>query len=136
MIPATSVNAFGAGDVTVESANVVFGGSSARLLVATGATNAIDDSAYLFLAGGAAANVADDGHADLGAGVNEVVRRLYLGGLVKIPGTYGSSASSATYKFDEYFSGAGIVTVTVPEPASMMLVFLGTLGIAGLRRSR
>jgi autotransporter-associated beta strand protein len=131
-----SVNAFGTGDVTVESANLVFAGSQARLVLQTGATNAIDDSAYLFLAGGNVTNVADDGHADLGAGVNEVVRRLYLGGLVKIPGTYGSTFSSATYKFDEYFSGTGIVTVTVPEPASIMFVLLGTLGLAGRRRSR
>jgi fibronectin-binding autotransporter adhesin len=133
---AASVNAFGTGDVTVESANLVFAGSSARLLIASGATNAIDDSAYLFLAGGAAANIADDGSADLGAGVNEVVRRLYLGGQLQAPGTYGSSLSSATFQLNEYFAGTGIVTVLVPEPTSIMLVLLGTAGLIGRRRSR
>jgi autotransporter-associated beta strand protein len=133
---AASVNALGTGDVTVESASLVFGGSQAKLTLNTGATNVIDDSAYLFLSGGAAPNTADDGHADLGAGINEIVRRLYLGGLVKIAGTYGSTASAATYKNDEYFAGTGIVTVLVPEPTSFALVLLGMMGMVGARRGR
>jgi autotransporter-associated beta strand protein len=133
---AASVNALGTGDVTVESAGLVFAGSQAKLTLNSGATNAIDDNAYLFLSGGGAANTADDGHADLGAGINEVVRRLYLGGLVKIAGTYGSSASAATYKNDEYFAGTGIVRVLVPEPASFVLALLGMIGLVGARRGR
>jgi autotransporter-associated beta strand protein len=132
----TSVNAFGTGDVTVESANLVFANSQARISLQTGATNAIDDSAYLFLAGGNVAGIADDGHADLGAGINELVRRLYLGGIVRPSGTYGSTASAATYQSDEYFSGTGIITVAVPEPTALALVLLAMIGCVGVSRRR
>lgn len=131
-----SVNAFGTGDVTVESASLSFAGSQARISIQTGATNAIDDAAYLFLNGGGSAGLADDGHADLGAGINETVRRLYFDGFVQLAGTYGSSSSAATYQSDEYFSGSGIVTVLVPEPTSLALVLLGIIGLLGKRRLR
>lgn len=49
---ATSVNAFGTADVTVDSGNATFAGSTAKLLISAGATNSIFDTATLFLAGG------------------------------------------------------------------------------------
>lgn len=47
-------------------------------------------------------------------GVNQPVINLYLdGSAVASPaGTYGSSASSATYKDDAHFSGAGVLSVS------------------------
>lgn len=133
---ATSVNAFGSGDVTVESASLVFAGASSRITIAPGALNAIDDNAFLNLTGGNLAGIADDGYINLGAGINETVRRLYLGGLVKIAGTYGSSTSGAQYQFDEYFAGTGIITVAVPEPNSLFLLLIGMVGYLGARRNR
>jgi autotransporter-associated beta strand protein len=104
----------GAGNVTVQSANLAFAGSTAKLLIATGVNNAIADTATLTLAGGKAAGVADDGFVELQSGVNENVAGLVLGGVAQALGTYGSTASSATVKNDEYFSGPGIITVAVP----------------------
>jgi autotransporter-associated beta strand protein len=101
----------GTGDVTVHSANLVFANAVAVLKIESGVANAIANSATLSLAGGNAAGVADDGYADLGTGVNEVVGNLVLGGVPQAPGTYGSTASTATFQNDEYFAGAGIVTV-------------------------
>jgi autotransporter-associated beta strand protein len=131
---ASSVNAFGSGDVTVDSANLSFAGSIARLVITAGALNPIADTATLFLAGGGAGGVADDGYASLGTGINETVNMLLLGGVPQAPGTYGSTASVAAFKSDEYFSGTGILTVLVPEPSSLMLLCIGALGIVGRRR--
>jgi fibronectin-binding autotransporter adhesin len=127
----TSVNAFGSGNVTVDSGNATFAGSLAKMLIQAGASNAIANSATLFLTGGNAAGVADDGYADLGAGINEVVGGLYLGGVQQlVPGTYGSTASAATFQSDEYFAGTGIVTLSpVPEPSSLMLFGVALLGL-------
>jgi fibronectin-binding autotransporter adhesin len=107
-----SVNAFGSGNVNAISASLAFGGSIAKLLIQTGANDAISNAATLSLAGGNVAGVADDGYADLEAGINETVGSLVLGGVTQtLLGTYGSVASGATFQFDEYFSGAGMITL-------------------------
>jgi hypothetical protein len=118
---------FGTGNVTVDSANLAFAGSSAHLRIEANVLNAISDTATLSLAGGNVVGVADDGYADLNFGINEIVGGLVLGGVSQAPGTYGSSASSATFKSDEYFTGDGIITV-VPEPGiPALLVSFGLL---------
>ncbi|MDB6069097.1 MAG: autotransporter-associated beta strand repeat protein [Verrucomicrobiales bacterium] len=116
----------GAGDVTVMSGSSMVSGASARLAIPSTALNAITDVAVLSLAGGNVAGVADDGYISLAAGVNEWVGGLILGGTAQGPGTYGSTASAATFQNDEYFSGSGILTV-IPEPAAPLLVLLGAL---------
>jgi fibronectin-binding autotransporter adhesin len=104
----------GTGNVTVNRSSAVFVGATARLTIDSGVANAINDTATLSLAGGGTAGFADDGIADLGAGVNEVVGALVLGGVAQGPGTYGSTASPAGVQNDEYFTGTGIVTVPTP----------------------
>jgi autotransporter-associated beta strand protein len=126
---ATSVNAFGTGDVTVDSGNATFATSSAKLSILAGATNSIADAATLFLTGGSTAGVADDGYADLGAGINDTIGGLWLGGVQQFaPGTYGSTASGATFQNNEYFAGTGVVTL-LPEPSSLGLVGLALVGL-------
>lgn len=98
-----SMNAFGVGDVTVQSFAV---GAAARIIIEAGASNVIDDLATLSLAGGNVGGVADDGYADLGAGVNETVGELILGGVAQGPGTYNSGTHP------EYFTGAGSIIVS------------------------
>lgn len=120
--------ALGSGDVTVTN-------TAEQLTIQSGVLNAIADSASLLLAGGGVAGTADAGFADLGAGVNEVVTSLVLGGVPQLPGTYGSSLSGATFQNNEYFAGAGVITV-IPEPSTTM-VMLGGLGmLVGWRRLR
>jgi fibronectin-binding autotransporter adhesin len=106
----------GTGDVTVHSASAAFPGATAKLSIEAGVLDAISDTAILSLAGGGTAGVADDGIADLGAGVNESVGYLVLGGVTQVPGTYGSTASTATYQNDEYFTGTGIITALLSRP--------------------
>ena len=101
----------GSGNVTVKSAHAVFAGSSAKLTIQDGAGNVIADTATLSLAGGNVGGLADDGYAELGAGVNDTVGGLILGGVPQGAGTYGSTLSSATTQNNEYFAGTGIITV-------------------------
>jgi hypothetical protein len=76
-----------------------------------------------------------NGKVTLASNVNETVGALYLAGFVGAPGTYGSTASSADFKDDTFFSGSGVLTV-VPEPASAAFL-VGGLGVfLGRRRRR
>jgi autotransporter-associated beta strand protein len=123
----------GAGNVTVD--DLLSPLSIARLTIQSSGLDAIADTATLTLAGGGVGGLADENFADLGAGINEIVAGLMLGGAAQGPGTYGSNASTATFKSDEYFSGTGIVTV-VPEPGALPMLLGGLGGLLGLRRRK
>jgi fibronectin-binding autotransporter adhesin len=97
-----STATFGGGDVTVNA------GSAA---ISAGVLDAILDTATLTLAGGGTANMADAGFIDLGAGINEQIGSLMLGTMTFNSGTFGATGSGAQNIMDEYFSGAGIITV-------------------------
>jgi hypothetical protein len=84
-------------------------------LIQTGVLDAIDDAAQLSLLGGGASNVADAGFAFLEAGIEERVGSLLLGGVGQTKGiTYGSTTSTALFQSDEYFGGAGVISVGLP----------------------
>lgn len=126
--PATS-GKLGTGNVTVDS-------TATFLEIESDVVDAIADTANVNLAGGGAAGTADVGYMKLDGTVNEIVHTLILGGAGQAPGTYGSSASSATFKNDEYFSGTGMLTVTsdVPEPASLSLFGIAAMALLARRR--
>ena len=108
----------------------VFGTTPGTALqILSGVSNAILNTSTLSLAGGGAVGVADQGYANLGAGIVETVNMLILNGAAQGPGTYGSTLSSATFKSDEFFSGTGVISVLVPEPASGCLMLLGLAAI-------
>jgi autotransporter-associated beta strand protein len=121
----------GNGDVTVLGTT-----AGTALQISSGVSNAILNTSTLSLAGGGAAGVADQGYANLGTGIVETVNMLILNGAAQGPGTYGSTLSSATFKSDEFFSGSGVISVLVPEPASGGLLLFGLAVIAGRRRRR
>jgi hypothetical protein len=98
---------------------IVNGANSGTALQLLGTSNAIANTATLSLAGGGAAGTPDQGYIDLGAGVNEQVGTLVLGGVTQVNGTYGGTGSSATNVLPEYFApNTGIITV-------------GAIGVAG-----
>jgi autotransporter-associated beta strand protein len=97
----------GAGAVTVLGTT-----AGTALLIQSGVTNAIADTATLSLLGGGTAGVPDQGYADLGTGINELVASLVLGGVVQSGGTYGGTGSSAAHILPDYFApDTGIITV-------------------------
>ncbi|MDB6172461.1 MAG: hypothetical protein JWL59_1772 [Chthoniobacteraceae bacterium] len=121
-------SSIGTGNITVQSSAIKFS-------IQSGVLNAISDSATLTLAGGGTAGTADFGYLQLGAGVSEIAGSLVLGAIAQPAGTYGSSLSSALFKNDEYFSGAGTLTV-VPEPGAAVMLLGGFGVLAGWRRLR
>jgi len=96
----------GTGNVTVQGT-----AAGTALTIQGGVSNAINDGAMLSLAGGGAAGVADQGYANLASGVNEIVHALSLNGVLQIAGSYGATGSGAANISDEYFKGAGIISV-------------------------
>jgi autotransporter-associated beta strand protein len=126
-----SIAKLGTGNVTV------LGNSPGTALqILSGVSNAIADTATLSLLGGGTTGVADQGYANLGTGINETVRMLLLNGVLQGPGTYGSTSSSATFQNNEFFSGSGIVTVLIPEPASAVPMLFGLAALVFGRRRR
>ncbi len=83
-------------------ANVTLAGTGDKTF-ATGTTI----SGTLSIAGTAVAELGD---------VNRAVETLSLNGVLQIPGTYGSTASPATYKLDQYFgtTGTGVIFIASP----------------------
>jgi autotransporter-associated beta strand protein len=121
----------GTGPVTILDSGI----PTARMAITTGVLNGIADTATLSLAGGRTAGTADQGYIDLGTGVNEVVAGLVLAGTSEPAGTYGSTASPALFKNDEFFSGLGVVTVLpVPEPGTLSILAMAGVGLLARRR--
>jgi autotransporter-associated beta strand protein len=129
----------GGGNVIVQASA---GGS--ELQIQSGVQNAIANTATLSLFGGTVSGaglganslVANVGTVDLGAGINETVNMLLLNGVPQGPGTYGSTSSGAMFKFGNFFSGSGVITVLVPEPASVSLLLVGIAGLVARRARR
>ncbi|MGI8965973.1 MAG: autotransporter-associated beta strand repeat-containing protein [Limisphaerales bacterium] len=131
----TNAGTLGSGNVTIDNTNAPL--SVAKLTLSPGVVNAIADTATLSLAGGGVAGVADQGFVDLGAGINEIVGGLTLAGIVRGPGTYGSTLSGATIQNNEFFAGTGIITVAVPEPSVIALAAVGgVITLLARRRKR
>ncbi|MBA3483022.1 MAG: hypothetical protein H0T51_14535 [Pirellulales bacterium] len=111
----------GTGDVNIldgrflaDRVTVINGAATSRLLIESGVTNAIADDATLTLGGGfVVANKA--GFAELGAGISETVGGLILGATAQtLAGTYGATGSGATFIFDEFFTGTGVINLVLP----------------------
>jgi autotransporter-associated beta strand protein len=123
-----AMTSLGTGDVTVLSGSLLPASTAiSKLLINVADGNAISDAALLSLAGGKTAGAADDGFLELLT--NETVGALMLAGVSQGPGTYGSTSSGATFQNDEFFAGAGVLTV-VPEPSAFVLVL--TMAVVGL----
>jgi len=93
----------------VVGATGTFGVNSTNIVVAAGTLSLQNSGA---LADTATISIADGGaKVSLAADVNETVGSLFLGGVQRRVGTYGSTSSGATNKDDTHFEGAGMLTV-------------------------
>jgi autotransporter-associated beta strand protein len=107
------------GTLAVSSAGT-FGVNSTNIVVAAG-TLALQNSQTL--ADTATLSIAEGGaKVSLAAGVNETVGSLFLGGVQKRVGTYGSSSSAATVKDDTHFEGPGMLTVLYDKSGTLFKI--------------
>jgi autotransporter-associated beta strand protein len=101
------------GDTIVEEGTLALGPSASG-------TNGLADSTTLRLAKQTMVSIDD--------GFNDTIEKLYIDGKECMAGTWGSRATDATYRWDLYFQGEGILTVTsgvglIPIlPGSVILV--------------
>ena len=97
----------GSGSVRLNAANTYDGDTIVKGgTLVLGLDNAIPNIGSLVIDGG---KVDPSGHT-------VTVSALYFGEEPQLAGTWGSSASAATYKNDTYFTGTGVVSVTTgPE---------------------
>ncbi|WP_309399728.1 PEP-CTERM sorting domain-containing protein [Cerasicoccus maritimus] len=110
IVYAAKDGALGTGTVTVAQSAV---DSTATLEIITGVTDAIDDSASLYL-GSFSGNFST---ITLGDGVNETVAGLFFDSVGQSAGTWGATGSGATNINDDWFTGTGMLTV-IPEPST------------------
>jgi autotransporter-associated beta strand protein len=105
------------GGTTISNGTLELFGASAKLgtgnvsVMGTGSFLTIDNGVADGLNNAGTLSIASGGLLNLAAGVNERVGALSLEAVLHPNGTYGSSQSNAVNKFDEYFSGTGILTV-------------------------
>jgi len=143
----------GTGTLTITGSNTYFGDtyvSSGTLIVGNGTNNSnLGTSGDVFVAAGSTLDIRNNnaiadtskltltlsglfnGKVALASGINETVNSLFFGSQAQTSGTWGSTSSGATYTNDNYFTGSGVLTVTVPEPATWALlafIFLYVLG--------
>jgi autotransporter-associated beta strand protein len=113
----------GTGNVTVTAAgsSLVFDSGvhsaipdSATLNVTNSATMTLNSGVDDAIGNATTVKLATGGTINFGGAVNERIGALFLDTVQQPNGTYGSSQSNAVNKFDEYFSGTGILTVGPP----------------------
>ena len=66
----------------------------------------------------------------------DTINALYLGGVGQAAGTWGATGSAAMNINDTYFTGTGVLFVSVPEPSSCLLALGGVLAMVSARRNR
>ena len=114
---AGTITKTGVSTVTLSGNNSSFSGTKQvnEGILSFSATNSL---------GTGAINIATGAKVNLGYSRNATapkVAGLILGGVVKAPGTYGSSSSSATFKDDTWFSGTGKLQVLTASSTALAL---------------
>jgi autotransporter-associated beta strand protein len=125
----TSFTKNGNGVAALVAANTYTGGTTINAgTLDVGASGTLGSVAGLTIADGAWLNL-------LGNQISQgTINSLSLGAAsYTTPGTYGSTASGATFTIDTHFAGTGYVTL-VPEPGTLSL--LGLAAVPMLRRRR
>jgi autotransporter-associated beta strand protein len=115
----TAANTY-TGGTTISNGTLELSGASARLgtgnvtITGSGSFLKINNGVADGLNNAATLSIANGGLLNLTAGVTERVTSLSLDTVFQPNGTYGSSQSIAANKFDDYFTGTGILTIGPP----------------------
>lgn len=100
------------GTLGMNCTNVVVEGGTLEL----NNSSSIADTAVLSMVSGAGASIA------LAGGVDEAVEYLFIDGEMQSSGSYGSTSSSAIFKNNTYFAGAGILRVRKDNRGTIIIV--------------
>ncbi|MGC4014360.1 MAG: autotransporter-associated beta strand repeat-containing protein [Luteolibacter sp.] len=112
----------GTGKLTLSGANTYTGDTTANGGTLSLGTAYLADASKVNLNNGAALNLTFAG--------TDTVDQLIIDGVQQSPGTWGSSASSATHQDDLHFSGTGTLTV-VTGPANPYAGWAASKGLTG-----
>jgi autotransporter-associated beta strand protein len=97
------------GTLRISGASATAGGGNVTV---TGGTLDVDSGVLDAIANAATLSISGTGVVNLDSGINDTIAGLILGGTPQTtPGTYGSSASGATFANDTFFTGLGRVTL-------------------------
>lgn len=121
---ANATGSLGEGNVTM--------GESASLIIA--ATDAMSASAELYLDGGGATTKFGGFTNKLVLNEDLVAWDVLVGGASLGPGVYNSSSGLLDQTGDPLIGGTGTLTVLIPEPASLLLLGVGSTLILARRK--
>jgi autotransporter-associated beta strand protein len=131
---ASAVNASGGltksgpGTLTLTGANTYAGHTTVSGGLLSISTAYLHDLSNVLLASGSQMNLNFVG--------TDTINALYLGGVGQAAGTWGATGSGAANINDTYFTGTGVLLVSVPEPSSCLLGLGGVMALLGAGRRR
>ena len=120
----------GAGTLTLSGSNTYSGDTSVLAGTLSIAAASLNDLADVYLSAGSTFN--------LGYASTDIIDSFFIDGVAQDTGIWGALGSGAAHETAR-LTGTGTLTVTtaaVPEPTSIALAAMGSLGILALRRRR
>ena len=131
--PISGIGSFtkeGVGSLSLSGSNTYSGDTSVLAGTLSIAAASLSDLADVYLYAGSTFN--------LGYASTDIIDSFFIDGVAQNTGIWGALGSGATYETN-LLTGTGTLTVTtaaVPEPTSVALAAMGSLGLLALRRRR
>lgn len=115
----------GGGSLTLTGTNNYVGNTAIDGSTLSIGSAYLEDSADVMLSTGAV--------LELNFAGADSIHKLFLDGVAQSPGTWGAIGSGADFESD-HFNGAGMLFVSVPEPATFILTCVAVCGLLAVAR--